>query len=109
MPQCALEMSLEEQRAPLCLSLCPHRNTCTCSKKEGQLCMGLATHVCPPPKPWWKAICRIIEQEHEKNGDVVQVLKLEQVQKMKHFSIGVLVDGNVILLSRHLWPKDEDQ
>lgn len=36
----------------------------------------------------------VLEQEHEKNGDVVKVLELEQVQKMKHFSIAVLVEGN---------------
>lgn len=61
--------------------------------------MGLAAHICSVPESWWKAICRIIkrevlEQEYEKNGDAVKVLKLEQVPKMKHFSIPVLVGGN---------------
>lgn len=36
----------------------------------------------------------VLEQECEKNGDAVKVLKLEQVPKMKHFSIAVLVGGN---------------
>lgn len=36
----------------------------------------------------------VLEQEYEKNGDAVKVLKLEHVRKMKHFSIAVLVGGN---------------
>lgn len=101
-PQCALEMSHEEQRALVCLSLCPHRNTCMWSKKTGQLCMCLAAQVCSPPRVLVDSSLQdyeereVLEQEHEKKMKVVivEVLKRGHVQKMKHFSIAVLVDGN---------------
>lgn len=35
-----------------------------------------------------------LETKHQKNGNAIKVLKLEQMQKTKHFSISVLVGGN---------------
>lgn len=36
--------------------------------------------------------------QDQKNDNAVKVLKLEQMQKMKHFSITVLLGRNVIFL-----------
>jgi len=34
------------------------------------------------------------KKEYQKNGSTIKVLKLEQMQKIKHFSISVPVGGN---------------
>lgn len=98
-PHCALEMSPEEQRAPLFVTVSTQKHVYVIKENRSAL------HGSCSPRLFTTQILvesnlqgykerEALEQEREKNGDVVKVLKLGQVQKMKHFSIAVLVDGN---------------
>lgn len=96
-PQSALEMSREEQRA-LFVTVSTQKHMYMIKENWSAL------HGSCSPRLFTAQVLvesdlqdykerEVLEQEHEKNGDVIKVLKLGQVQKMKHFSIAVLVDG----------------